>query len=194
MPMSVERELGLLALFACVACVGSARAAGDRPLATVPDLDLQRYAGRWYEIARYPNYFQRNCDRNVTATYAPREDGRIGVVNECVKADGTSIVAAGVARRADPDGPASRLEVRFAPAVLSFLPFVWGKYWVIDLAPDYTWAVIGEPSRKYLWVMAREPVMDEALLARIRATVQGLGFDPARLQPTRHGTPARSPD
>jgi apolipoprotein D and lipocalin family protein len=183
--MIVRPEFGLLLLAIWAVGAAPAGAGEERALSTVPDLDLQRYAGRWYEIARYPNVFQRNCDRNVTATYAPLADGRISVVNACVKADGTTIRAEGVARRATREGPASQLEVRFAPAFLSFLPFVWGKYWVIDLAPDYTWAVIGDPGRKYLWVLGREPRMDEALLARIRASVQALGFDPGRLQKTR---------
>ena len=120
------------------------------PLPTQDWVDLARYAGHWYEIARLPNRFQEQCAGDVAATYTPRPDGRVTVVNECRKADGQTTRAEGVARRADEKGPASRLKVRFAPAVLSFLPFVWGDYWILELDREYGYAVVGDPSRKYL--------------------------------------------
>ena len=133
----------------------------------VPTLDLQRYAGTWYEIARLPNPFQKKCAHSVVVHYAVRDDGRVDVVNECREADGSLSRAAGVARLADPQAPPSRLKVRFAPAFLSFLSAVWGDYWVIDLAPDYTWAVIGEPKAQYLWILSRSPQMPEPLYAEL---------------------------
>lgn len=148
------------------------------PLPVVAELDLDRYAGTWHEIARYPNFFQRNCARDVTANYTRNPDGTIRVVNACRKDDGTLISAEGVARVV----ATARLEVRFAPAWLGWLPLVWGDYWVIDLGPDYRYAVVGTPSRDYLWILAREPRMDEETFARIAGRLAGLGFDAARLE------------
>ena len=106
---------------------------------TVPNLDLIRYAGKWYEIARYPNRFQKSCAGDVTAEYVLQADGRIQVINECRRADGSLNRAEGVARKANPSGPTSQLKVRFAPAFLSFISAVWGDYWIIGLADDYSW-------------------------------------------------------
>ena len=146
-------------------------------LSVVDSVDLQRYAGRWYEIARLPNRFQEECTGNVTASYALLENGEIKVVNRCQKAGGDSSEAEGVARRASPDEPNSKLKVRFAPAILSFLPMVWGDYWIIDLAPDYSTAVIGEPNREYLWVLARTPKLEEETLQEILKRVKQQGYD-----------------
>jgi apolipoprotein D and lipocalin family protein len=147
------------------------------PLPVVPQLDLARYAGEWHEIARYPNFFERKCVRGVTANYTRNADGTIAVVNACVKEDGTTERAEGAARVIAP----AKLEVRFAPAWLSLLPFVWGDYWVIDLAPDYSYAVVGEPSREYLWILARAPQMDDATYARITGGLAAFGYDAAKL-------------
>ena len=146
-----------------------------QPLRVVPAVDFSRYAGTWYEIARLPNRFQQNCAGEVTATYTLTEEGELGVVNRCRTADGEFTSAEGVARRADPDGPDAKLKVRFAPAFLSFLPFVWGDYWIIELAPDYRYVVIGEPKREYLWVLARTPRLEEEVLQNAlgRALAQG---------------------
>jgi len=148
---------------------------------TVPAVDLERYAGDWFEIARYPNWFQRKCAGDVRASYARRADGQIDVVNRCGRADGSVIEARGVARVADAQ-TRSKLKVRFAPAVLSFLPFVWGDYWIIGLADDYAWAVVGSPDRKYLWILARTPRLDAPAFERALATARANGFDTSRLQ------------
>jgi len=154
------------------------------PLPTQDWVDLARYAGRWYEIARLPNRFQEQCAGDVAATYTLRPDGRIGVVNECRKRDGRTARAAGVARRADEKGPAARLKVRFAPAVLSFLPFVWGDYWILELDREYGYAVVGDPSRKYLWILSRSPAMDAVTYESLVAAAGRLGFDTVRLVKT----------
>jgi len=154
------------------------------PLPTQDWVDLARYAGRWHEIARLPNRFQEQCAGDVAATYTLRPDGRVTVVNECRKTDGQTTRAEGVARRADEKGPASRLRVRFAPAVLSFLPFVWGDYWILELDPEYRYAVVGDPSRKYLWILSRSPVMDAATYESLLSAAGRLGFDTARLVKT----------
>src|SRR5690349_17894126 len=138
------------------------RKKSDSEPAVVPSVDLTRYQGKWYEIARFPNRFEKSCASDVSATYTLNSDNSIRVVNECRKANGEMKRAEGKARKADSDGPTSKLEVRFAPAFLSFLPVVWGDYWVIDLAPDYSYSVVGDASRDYLWVLSRTPLMDEA--------------------------------
>ena len=148
-----------------------------QPLEVVPSVDLNRYKGTWYEIARMPFKYQSQCAGDVTATYTLLDDGAIKVVNRCRKENGEIDEAEGRAKLASSDGPNTKLKVRFAPAFLSFLPFVWGDYWIIDLAPDYSYAVVGEPGRKYLWVLSRAPLMDEAILQGILDRAKQKGYD-----------------
>lgn len=155
--------------------------AEEPPLPTVPQVDLARYAGRWYEIARLPMYWQRDCVAEVSADYALREDGAIAVHNRCRVADGSYIEADGVARVADPAAGNARLQVRFAPSWLGFLPFVWGDYWILALDPDYQWVLVGEPGREYLWILARTPELDAAVEARLVERAAELGFDVSQL-------------
>ena len=159
------------------------------PLPTQDWVDLTRYAGRWYEIARLPNRFQQKCAGDVHATYTLRPDGRVAVVNECRREDGSVTRAEGVARRARKDGTASRLKVRFAPAILSFLPSVWGDYWIVELDREYRHAVVGDPSRRYLWILSREPVMDAATYDALAAAAGRQGFDTTRLVRTPQSAP-----
>ncbi len=125
----------------------------------------------------------------MAATYTLRPDGRVAVVNECRGRDGQRRRTEGVARRADEKGPASRLKVRFAPAWLSFLPRVWGDYWIVELDRDYRHAIVGDPSRKYLWIMSRSPTMDAATYESLAAAAGRLGFDTARLVATPQSLP-----
>jgi apolipoprotein D and lipocalin family protein len=155
-------------------------------LQPVPDLDLSRYAGVWYEIARLPNKFQTSCAGDVTATYTILEDGTIEVLNKCRGGDGKMTEIKGAAKLADKDGPNSKLKVRFAPAFLSFLNAVWADYWVIDLAPDYSYAVVGEPDREYLWVLARKPWLDRDTLYGIIERAAQNGFEVRKLVKTDH--------
>lgn len=155
------------------------------PLAVVPTLDLQRYAGRWYEIAKLPNRFQRECVGDTSATYTLRPDGTVTVRNQCRRADGRMKSAEGVARKAEKGGPASKLEVRFAPAFLSFVPAVWGDYWVIALGDNYEYSVVGEPGREYLWILSRRPQMDDAEYQRLLALAAAKGFDTSRVVRTK---------
>jgi apolipoprotein D and lipocalin family protein len=163
--------------FTALACAAGlfAGAADARALQPVRDLDLQRYAGVWHEIARLPNRFEDKCVGDITATYTPREDGGIRVVNACRKADGDTSSVVGEARQAGT--LASQLEVRFAPKWLSLLPFVWADYWVIALDKDYQWALVGEPDRKYLWILSREPQLDEKTFEGLKARARGLGYE-----------------
>jgi apolipoprotein D and lipocalin family protein len=159
------------------------------PLSTVKSLDLQRYLGVWHEIAFYPNYFQRKCVRNTSAEYSLGEGGALVVRNQCITADGAAESVTGVVRRAQADDP-TRLKVRFAPDWLSWLPLVWGNYWVIGLADDYRYAVVGEPNREFLWVLARQPTLSAADRSTIDALLRTAGYDPQRLVERQQSTGA----
>lgn len=162
-----------LAAFAMLAMVGTAAAGEPLPNRPVPQLDLDRYLGQWHEIAHLPMFFQRKCIDTITATYTKRPDGTVNVHNACRTADGMD-ASDGVARRMDDQSGA--LKVRFAPAWLGWLPMVWADYWVVELDPDYRWAVVGSPSRKYLWVLSREPRMDAATFRGIRERAAARGY------------------
>jgi apolipoprotein D and lipocalin family protein len=150
------------------------------PVTPVADLDLERYAGTWHEIARLPMWFQRKCEKDVTAHYTLKADGTVAVRNACVTAQGETIGSDGVARR--PDAYArGKLEVRFAPAWLSWIPLVWADYWVLALDDDYRWAMVGQPGRKYLWILSREPSLDRKTFETLKAQATGMGYDLAPL-------------
>jgi apolipoprotein D and lipocalin family protein len=176
---------GLLLLFA--ALMVKAERKEKEPLRVVPSVDLPRYAGLWYEVARLPNRFEEKCAGDVTAEYTLESADRLKVVNRCRKQDGKLTEAVGEARLADRKGANSRLKVRFAPAFLSFLPVVWGDYQIIELAPDYTHAVVGDPSRKYLWFLSRTPQLDEATYLRLSEAARSQGFDVSKLIRTKQG-------
>jgi len=146
-----------------------------RPLQPIESLMVPRYMGTWYEIAKFPNDFQKKCVGDTTASYHLGEDERVQVVNRCRTADGKSDMAEGVARQLG-GATSPKLKVRFAPAILSFIPMVWGDYWVIDLDQNYQLSAVSEPKREYLWILSRTPQVDpaayDALLARL--TAQGL--------------------
>ena len=145
--------------------------------APVPALDLERYAGRWHEVARLPMFFQRKCLGDTTATYTSRADGSIEVRNACRTEDG-GIESTGAARRA---GDGGALEVRFAPDWLGWASVVWADYWVVDLDPEYRWAVVGGPKQGAMWVLSREPTLDPALFERIRQRAEARGYRLAEL-------------
>ncbi|MEE4638810.1 MAG: lipocalin family protein [Wenzhouxiangella sp.] len=156
------------------------------PLDLVDELDLERYQGRWYEIALLPNRFQKRCVSDTSAHYVLRQDGRVDVTNRCRRADGSWIIAEGVARKIDPDGPNAALEVRFAPRWLSWLPFVWGDYRVIALGADYEYAMVGSDNRRYLWILARQPTLETTVLERLQSTAEAQGFDLHNLEMSAH--------
>ena len=149
-------------------------AVGANSLQSVPSVDLKRYMGLWYEIARYPNRFERKCDSNVTATYTLRSDGKVGVVNACRTREGKLKQSNGWAKVVDRKTGA-KLKVTF------FWPF-FGDYWIIDLSPDYAYAVVGEPSRKYLWILSRTSEMGDQLYAEITGRLAAKGYDATKLQ------------
>ncbi len=166
--------LGLLLLAAC-GMNGNYRDTGV-PMESVSRLDAARYAGLWYEIARFPNGFEEGCT-DVTAEYALREDGRISVVNSCLK-DGERDVAEGVARVAAP----GQLKVKF----VEWLPFE-GDYWVLDVTEDYQVAVIGVPSGDFGWILARSPGIAPERLEDAKQVLAEDGYDVSALHMTAHG-------
>lgn len=148
---------------------------------TIASLDAPRYMGTWYEIAKFPNWFQRKCESNTRAEYSLQPEGKVQVVNRCEKADGEMTEAVGAARQiGDKNSP--KLEVRFAPAWLSFIPAVWADYWVIDIDPAYQLAAVSEPKREYLWVLSRTPKVDKMAYDALLGRLAGMGFDLGRLE------------
>ena len=168
----------LLASAALLCLTVSAYAA--EPVRSVAALDIDRYAGQWHEIAHLPVSFQKKCVGDITATYSLRSDGRISVLNGCRVEDGSRLQAEGVARPVT--GEPGQLQVRFAPDWLSWVPLVWADYWVIALDPNYQWAVVGEPDRKYLWILSRSPSMPRAQLDALKARAESMGYDLAPLR------------
>lgn len=142
----------------------------SRPLPTVAQVDLERYLGRWYEVARYENSFETDCV-GVTATYGRRPDGTISVTNRCLlkTLNGEESLAEGSARVVDTSTNA-KLAVTF------FWPFE-GDYWVIGLADDYSWALVGEPSGRYLWILARTPQLSPELKTELVSKLDALGYN-----------------
>jgi apolipoprotein D and lipocalin family protein len=168
-------------LLAAAVIAGPLSARAQQPLRVAEAVDLNRYAGKWYEVARFPNRFQNRCAGDVVAQYRLRPDGRIDVINQCRNGEGRIEQARGMARKAGKSGNPAVLQVRFAPAILSFLPQVWGDYWILALGPDYTWAVVGTPSREFLWILSRTPAMSAASYAQALEVARGNGFDASRL-------------
>jgi apolipoprotein D and lipocalin family protein len=137
-------------------------------LEVVQSVDLSRYTGAWYEISRLPNSFQKKCVDTVTANYTMRADGKIEVINRCRKASGEYATAKGKAKIVDKKTNA-KLKVTF------FWPF-YGDYWILDVGPNYEYAVVGEPGRKYLWILSRTPQMEETLYQNLVKKFAAKGF------------------
>ena len=169
-------RLALAALLVLVAC-GPVYRDTATPLQTVAQLDTERYAGRWYEVASFPVSFQRGCTA-TTADYDLRDDGRIGVVNACRRGDPDSPVSQ-IAGTAEVVGP-GRLKVR-----LGWIPFA-GDYWVLWVDNDYRTAVVGTPGGRAGWILHRAPEIPEDRLETARAVLAANGYDISQLQRTRH--------
>jgi apolipoprotein D and lipocalin family protein len=167
----------LTGFFIIVSLIFIVSCAHNPPLDVVSKVDLKRYVGTWYEIASYPTSFQKGCI-GTKATYSLREDGDIDVLNQCYKKgfDGEISSAKGKAWVVDKTTNA-KLKVRF------FWPF-WGSYWIIDLGKDYNYAVVGHPSREYLWVLSRTPQMDDVLYYDILGRITQQGYDTSKLVKT----------
>ena len=166
-------NLRATAMFASVILL--AVGGGDRKSEpeVVGSVDLSRYVGRWYEIARLPNRFEKKCADSVTANYALLPDGKIEVVNRCRKANGEFTTTKGKAKIVDKKTNA-KLKVTF------FWPF-YGDYWILDLGPNYEYSVVGDPSRDCLWILSRTPKIDEALYQQLLAKMATRGFQTERM-------------
>lgn len=186
-----------LAVFAAAAVTAVTAAPAATPaLQSLPSLHVPSYMGTWYQVAWFPNRFQAQCASDTTAQYRLQPGGTVEVTNRCLRSDGRPDEAVGQARptgRLDGDRlEPAQLEVSFLPAALRWLPVGWGRYWVIQLADDGRYAVVSEPGREYLWVLARRPVLSGADESAIRSTLAEQGFTNLdRLQIHRHGLPVR---
>jgi len=169
------RLVAAAALFALAACGGERFRDASAPMETVAEVDLARYAGRWYEIARFPVWFQEGC-ADVTADYALREDGRVDVLNAC-RRDGERDEARAVARSVDPSD--ARLKVRFS----RWIP-IEGDYWILHLDDAYETAVVGVPSGSAGWILARTPQIAPERLEAARTALAAAGYDLTRLTMT----------
>lgn len=149
----------------------------------VPAVDLERFLGSWYEIARIPAWFQNRCVKDTTALYQLRTDGKITVTNRCITRKGDIDQAVGLARVLDPATKA-RLQVSFV-SLLGWRPF-WGDYWIIGLDPDYRWLVVGDPRRQYGWILSRTSVMEPALLEAAFQSLERNGYGRGRFVFTPH--------
>jgi apolipoprotein D and lipocalin family protein len=175
------RVLWLTFFALCPFILWGGDAVNSEPLTTVQAVDLNRYTGIWYEIAKIPNRFQKQCVGNTTAQYTLRTDGKIEVVNRCLRSDGGYAQVRGIAKVADTLTNA-RLKVSFVR--LFGISLFWGDYWIIGLDSDYQWAVVGESSRKYGWVLSREPVLSDSTWQTVQALLIEKGYDPQRFMKT----------
>ena len=185
----MNHRLGQLALPLLVAATvlipgGHAAPQADTPsgagaVAPVSSVDLARYAGIWYEIAKIPNRFQKQCARDTLAQYTLRPDGRIDVVNQCIKRNGSVDQARGIAKVVDAETGA-KLKVSLV-SLLGWRPF-WGDYWIVGLDQNYRWAVVGAPNRKYGWILARSKTLDASSLETISAIIQRNGYQRGSFQ------------
>lgn len=183
MKHSVAALLPLIATLLLSACGGH-----EKPLATVNKVDLQRYAGTWYEIARLPQWFQRGC-YDSTATYSLNDDGTVKVINRCQREGEQTSEAEGTARVV-PGSDNAKLKVRFDNWVSRLIPTITeGNYWIIALDKDYQTVVIGEPSREYLWILARQSELPEDQYQALVQVAQEKGFPVEELQRNRQLRP-----
>ena len=142
----------------------------------VESFDLTRYLGTWHEIASIPQFFQRKCVRDTKASYSAGDEGLIRVDNVCARNDGARERASGRARQTDVGLP-SKLEVTFLDLFGEYRFWVAADYWVIALDPNYRWAVVGHPSRRYGWVLAREALLPSVALAEVIGRLKAQGYD-----------------
>lgn len=149
--------------------------AQQQPLNTVDYVDIKKYIGLWYEIAKIPNRFQSQCVKGTTAKYSLKENGEIEVINSCIDEDGETDKTEGIARIVDKKSNA-KLEVSFF-SILGWRP-IWGDYWIIGLDENYQWAIVGTPSRKYGWILSRTPKLDQSNIDKIFSILKDQGYNP----------------
>ncbi|MDT8445736.1 MAG: lipocalin family protein [bacterium] len=177
---------GLLALLFALASLWPSVASAEPP-EVVPKVDLARYLGDWYEIAAYPQWFQKGCTATL-ANYSMRADQSLRVLNRCKLQDpksGKEKEAEGIAWVVDSQSNA-KLKVQFFLSSWFRADFLAGDYWIIALGEDYQYAVVSDPTKEYLWILARQPILAEATLEAILKNLQAQGYDLEKLQYTKH--------
>ena len=142
-------------------------------------VDLKSYLGKWYELGRYENRFEKGCD-GVTAEYSLAEDGQVNILNTCGRRDGKPGKTSEGKAKVVPDSNNAKLKVSF------FGPFYFGDYWVLDHADDYTWSIVGEPSGKYLWILSRNAHPSQGFRDELIKRVAELGYDTKLIRETKH--------
>ena len=168
---------------ALLVCSVTSHAQALPPVQTIASLDVPRYMGTWFELAKFPNVFQRKCVSNTRAVYTLNVDNTVQVLNRCRIQDGSAIEALGQAKQIG-NATSPVLKVRFAPEWLGWLPLVWGDYWVIDLDDQYQLAAVSDAKREYLWVLSRSPKIDQTRYAALLQRLKQQGFDVDKLQVT----------
>ena len=166
----------IFTIFILFACTMKAQTSNksDEPV-TVNSVELNKYVGTWYEIAKVPNSFQKKCASNTTATYKLRKDGNIDVINRCVEKDGSTSEAKGIAKVVDKKANA-KLEVSFVR--IFGISLFWGDYWIIGLDKEYRYAVVGTPTRKYGWILSRTPKLSKNDLDEVFTILRNQGYNP----------------
>lgn len=150
-------------------------------LSTVDSIDLEKYSGTWFEIAKIPNSFQDHCEKNVTANYKINEEGDIIVTNSCIDYENELDEATGLARVVDKESN-SKLEVSFV-SILGWHLF-WGDYWILELEENYNYVVVGTPSRKYGWILSRSKELKDEDLESCFNVLRQNGYDINKFEKT----------
>ena len=176
-----------IASFLFLALTNFSFAHTHKELKTVKNIEIDRYLGRWHQVAAIPAWFQKKCVADTTADYQKVEDG-LSVTNTCRKKDGSNKVALGKARVNHEFSDNARLQVTFVNLFNKW--WVWlfgGDYWVIDLAKDYSYSVVGEPKRQYLWILSREDNMKAEQFAELDLRIKKQGYDTCKVIVTQEG-------
>ena len=174
-PLRRAPGLALAAVAAIVVLPPIVAPARAQPLETVRSVDVERYAGVWHEIARLPYRMEERCVADVTTAFVRRGMTTFDIETRCRRADGSWETDAGIVRIQD-TATNAKMEIRFLPLALAWWPFAWSDYWILDLAPDYSYALVGAPARDALWILARKPVLETAIVERLVAKGRALGF------------------
>lgn len=160
----------------------SGQAYAKRTVQTASSVDLDQYLGEWYEIATIPQSFQKQCVKNVKAQYSLTEKGLIKVVNSCETKDGSTKKANARARVVDKKTNA-KLRVTFVK-IFNWVFSLGGNYWILDVAPDYSYAVVGDPTTEYGWILSRTPSLSEEIMEKAKKVLSANGYDLCKFRVT----------
>lgn len=181
--MKILSNIFVLVLF-LIGVLFSDNIMAQSPPSTVPYVDVNRYLGKWYEIGKTPNFFQRNC-LTSEADYTLISPTEMGILNTCQTKAGKTETATGVAKIVDLNSHA-KLTVQFNNWFSKLFPWLTrGDYWIIDLDSDYKWVIVGHPQQKYLWILSRDPKMDEATYNALLGRAQKQGYDISKIKRSR---------